>query len=81
MNVQIINSTTALVTYYASQHASKAVKVYNFRLLDGIAMNCTQLNPTSASSISATSPIQLHSRMYSDLIPSRSSGQLRSNMY
>jgi len=88
MNVQIINSTTALVTYFASQHASKAVKVYNYRLLDGIAMNCTILpsaTPATPSTISTTSQQpashSLYSgRMYADSIPA-SRGNLRSNYH
>lgn len=48
VNIQMINSTTALITYYAAQHSIRAVKVYNCRLLDGIPMNCTIL-PTTAT--------------------------------
>ena len=50
MNVQMINSSSALISYFATQHATKAVKVYNYRLLDGIAMNCTILPSTSSVS-------------------------------
>lgn len=68
MNVQIINSTTALVTYFASQHAIKAVKVYNYRLLDGIAMNATLLNCPAPQQTSTQQPLY-SGRMYSDSIP------------
>jgi len=72
MDVRIINSTTFLVTYFASQHAAKAVKVYNYRLLDGIAMNCCIVPATNPVQSSSMQPLY-SSRMYSDSIPAVSS--------
>ena len=40
-SVQVINSSTAMVTYYNAAHASQAIAEYNNRFLDGQPMQVT----------------------------------------
>ncbi|RWS26706.1 polymerase delta-interacting protein 3-like protein [Leptotrombidium deliense] len=49
-SLQMVNSSTALVTYSNASDASKACETYNNRLLDGYPMSCTVLPPTGGAS-------------------------------
>ncbi|RWS11527.1 uncharacterized protein B4U79_17520 [Dinothrombium tinctorium] len=49
LNLQMVNSSTALITYRNTSDAARACQTYNNRLLDGLPMSCTLLPPSTSN--------------------------------